>query len=146
MAAKTLPPPTPTNPLFVVDSWVCEAGGFIRGKALDTDPLSPADGMFVLQTENLGKQQSWSGQQTDTLMTAQSCGAPALIESAACRTPVSINQIIEHPLIRAHTTGSSSRRQNTRLSLLNWPSWCTLPCILSQDMPYLFIIMNPRKL
>lgn len=41
-------------------------------------------------------------------MTAHFCGAPALFESTACRTPVSINQINEYPLIRTRTNTATA--------------------------------------
>lgn len=55
----------------------------LEAQLSSTDYLSPADSLFGLQTETFFKQQSWSGHQADTLMTAHLHGAKALFENTA---------------------------------------------------------------
>lgn len=113
------PPPLP---LLTLCSWsiheCVNPWDLLEAQLSSTDPRSPADSLFVLQRAILGKQQSWSGHQADTLMTAHFRGAPLSLWEH-CMVNTCKHQpndwISPHPHKYQHSSSSSAegRKQDS---------------------------------
>lgn len=118
--------PPLTNPLFPVYSWVLEAMGFIRGRALQHGaPLSSRQPVCFAD-RNLGERQRWSGHQaaTDTLMTAHFRGAQPLSLSALhgkhLQALAKLQDIPSSSQIPTHTVAAQLKTEN-QTQLLKMP-------------------------